>query len=292
MPSSAFSRQHDLNIRKQPLVASPRNHSSRITHLPDINNQTTNGDVPIRERYVLQREKSFLRFPEPAAEQSVNSSADVSRESTRAGGTRPFAMPYVSDLNLRADNEENSAYHLLNNSFNASMPTSRQRATFQPISLRQQFALPSKPKATTQTRRSASLRNPSQYSNISEEETTGSPINPHDAVAPMENRPLTGSSSSRRVHRSYISHFNTSKAPSNGHSTVPEPPDHSVKSTLYETSRESFEHPLKILSSSYLTNMHQAPAKKSTVDGSVRSSRTNSTRRSREFQVTSNTVIV
>lgn len=310
--SSSSSRpqqaMQELHIRKHHLVSSPRIHSSRITHLPDILNQSfPNSENPIKEKYVLQREKPILRFPEPAAEQSLNSSAEISRESTRAGGVRPTMMTHSNDSSYRFDSEEFGGISaLLNNSFISSIPTSRTRPSLNNLSLRQQFISTAKAKPPVLSnpgpvRRSSSMKQPVARMHSADEETLANQAH-QEATSTLENRPQTGLRSSRRSNRNYVLHFN-SKVPFNGNpilesnelTQTQQQQQPTLKSSVYDASQDRLQNPLKILRPSYLSSLNSASVyetgKKHT-EGSVRSSRTNSTRRSHDFQVTSNTIIV
>ena len=308
--SSSSSRpqqpMQELNIRKHHLVSSPRIHSSRITHLPDILNQSfSSGENPIKEKYVLQREKPILRFPEPAAEQSLNSSAEISRESTRAGGVRPTMMTHSNDSSFRFDSEEFGGISaLLNNSFISSIPTSRTRPSLNNLSLRQQFLSTTKAKPPVLSnpgpvRRSTSMKQPVARMHSADEETLAN----QEPTPTLENRPQTGLRPNRRSNRNYVLHFN-SKVPFNGNpilesneltQTQQQQQQPTLKSSVYDSSQDRAQNPLKILRPSYLSSLNSTSVyetgKKHT-EGSVRSSRTNSTRRSYDYQVTSNTIIV
>ncbi|CAF5205339.1 unnamed protein product, partial [Rotaria magnacalcarata] len=86
---SPLSRQQlagqELNIKKQLLFPSPRGHSSRITHLPDILSQSAQMETSVHEKYAFQGEKDSSRLLESTFEIPINSSTEISRESTRAG---------------------------------------------------------------------------------------------------------------------------------------------------------------------------------------------------------------
>ena len=297
----------ELNIRKHHLVSSPRIHSSRFTHLPDILNQSLPSENPIREKYVLQREKPLLRFPEPAAEQSLNSSAEISRESTRAGGMRALVVPNSNESLLRFDPDELGGIStLLHNTFISSIPSGRPRPSLQNLSLRQQFISATKAKPAnllnpSAVRRSISMKQPVTRMHSAEEEMLSGQAH-QEPMSTLENRPQTGIRASRRSNRNYVLHFNP-KAPFNGNS-IPESSEvtqaqqqHNpvLKSSVYDSSQDRLQNPLKILRPSYLSSLNNGPTHetgKKQAEGSVRSSRTNSTRRSYEFQVTSNTIIV
>ena len=283
LPYRPLSRQqpvaHELHIRKQQLIPSPRAQSSRITHLPDILNQSFPTDNPPQEKYHLQREKSFLQFPEPASELPINSSAEISRESTRAGGVRP-TLDYSDPINP-----------LLNSSSFSSSLTSRQRPTLRTISLRHQFTSPLKTKSinlsSTQTnRRSASLKHPNNR-NSSVDDDQDEIVN-HHLLSTFDHRPVTGTNYSKHVKRNYIIHFN-SKGPFNGNST-----HEAGKTNLQEISQERFQNVLKISRPPYIQNSHPDSVLQNAppLNGSIRSSRTTSGRGSNDYQLPSNTIFV
>lgn len=278
LPYRPLSRQqpvgNELNIRKQQLIPSPRAHSSRITHLPDILNQSSPGETPLQEKYHLQREKSFLQFPEPANELPINSSAEISRESTRAGGIRP-TTDYSEPMNS-----------LLNSSSFSSTLTSRHRPTLRTISLRHQFTTPLKTKPINfspnqVSRRSASLKHPNiRNSSVDDDQDDIPHHHHHHLLTTFDTRPMTGMNSSKHLKRNYIIHFN-SKSPFNGNST-------------HETSQERFENVLKISRPPYVQNSHPDSVLQNAppLNGSIRSSRTTSGRGSNDYQLPSNTVFV
>jgi len=309
-PYRPLSRQqpveHELNIRKQQLMPSPRAHTSRITHLPDILNQTLPNDTSsAHERLVIQREKTFYQFPESAAaENPINSSTEISRESTRAGGIRPI-------VNLADSVEPNdfTANSFLNSSSISSSTASRQRSNLRSISLRQQFMSPIRSKqintqtttttTTTSSRRSASLKNAIVRNHSVDE-------NPHDpSNQNFENRPMTGLSPTKHSKRNYIIHFN-SKSPFNGNTAFDayDSARHiSTKTSFHETSPERFQNLLKVVRPPYITNLHsshQDPSLPSTTtvtakshfNGSIRSSHTTSEHTAHDYHVATNTIFV
>lgn len=297
-PYRPLSRQqtvgHELNIKKQQLIPSPRIHSSRITHLPDILNQSLPMENSVHERYILQREKTIFQFPEPAMEVPINSSAEISRESTRTGGIRPSAAQDYYDKNN--DNELNTLHN--SNSISSSL-TSRQRPTLRTISLRQQFTSPIKTKTTnyqtiTNPRRSASLKH-SIVRNHSMNDDDHDEIHNQNLLSNYENRPMTGISSSKHLKRNYIIHFNP-KNPFNGNTTIDtaEINRHHNKSNFHENSQERFQNLLKIVRPPYITNIHSSHHDQTTnpINGSIRSSRTNSGHGSHEYHIASNTIFV
>lgn len=283
LPYRPLSRQqpvgNELNIRKHQLIPSPRAHSSRITHLPDILNQTLPGENLPQDKYHLQREKTFLHFPEPASEIPINSSAEISRESTRAGGVRPTA-DYSDPMNP-----------LLNSSSFSSSLTSRHRPTLRTISLRHQFTSPLKSKpinfsSTQPNRRSASLKNPNMRNSSVDDDQDELPN--HHLLSTFDNRPMTGANSSKHLKRNYIIHFN-SKYPFNGSST-----HENNKTNLHDTSPERFQNVLKIGRPPYIHNSHPDSVLQNAppLNGSIRSSRTTSGRGSNDYQLPSNTIFV
>lgn len=281
LPYRPISRQqpvtHELNIRKQQLVPSPRAHSSRIGHLPDILNQTLPTDHhSSQDKYHLQREKSFFQFPEPASELPLNSSAEISRESTRVGGSRPPMTDYADSTNP-----------LLNSSSLSSSIASRQRSNFRTISLRQQFTSPLRSKPINFTpnqinRRSASLKQANiRNSSVDDDQEEI----PHHLLSTFDHRPTTGTNSSKPLKRNYIIHFN-SKTPSNG--------NESQKSHSRENSQERFQNVLKIGRPPYIHPLHSDSSLQPAppLNGSIRSSRTTSGRGSNDYQLPSNTIYV
>lgn len=292
-PYRPLSRQqhigHELNIRKQQLIPSPRAHTSRITHLPDILNQTLPHDT-----LVPQREKTFYQFPEPANENPINSSAEISRESTRAGGIRPTVNTTES-----FDQNDFTTNSFLNSSSITSSTTSRQRSNLRSISLRQQFISPIRLKQTntqtvTNSRRSASFKN-TILRNHSLDENQNDLSNQN-----FENRPMTGISPSRHSKRNYIIHFN-SKNPFNGNATIDtydSARQSSIKTNFHETSQENFQNLLKIVRPPYITNLHSSQHEHSLqtttnhMNGSVRSSQTASEHTAHDYRVATNTIFV
>ncbi|CAF4373197.1 unnamed protein product, partial [Rotaria sp. Silwood2] len=309
-PYRPSSRQQpvgqELNIKKQLLFPSPRAHSSRITHLPDILNQSLPNETSIHEKYVLQREKGPLRFPEPAIEIPINSSAEMSRESTRAGGIRSSALQDYYDPNNKFEIVDGGGNSFLNSSSMSSSSPSRQR-TLRTISLRHQFNSPIKLKTTTisnnqqiitNPRRSASLRHlTTRFHSVDDDHDE---IQNNGLLSTLENRPMTGLSSSKQSKHNYIIHFN-SRNPSNGHTAMDsnEKTRHLIKSNSHDTSQERFQNVLKIVRPPYIASINssnhdfklQANMNNNT-NGSIRSSRTNSGRGSHEFHIASNTIIV
>jgi hypothetical protein len=287
---------HELNIRKQQLIPSSRLHSSRTTHLPDIVNQPLLTENSNPEKYVLYREKSFFQFPEPTAEITISSSTEISRESTRAGGIRPTAVPDYYDQN------DNSVINtLLNSSSISSSFTNRQRPSLRTISLRQQFTMPLKAKPinfsninqTINSRRSATLKH-----TVTRNQSVDDDQDDHHVLSTLENRPVTGiSNSSKQLKRNYVIHFN-SKNPFNGNPTI-DPNEinrYSRKSHLHESSPERFQNVLKIVRPPYITSLnnthpdsllHQA-----TTTNHMNGSRSSRTTSRHEYHVTSNTIFV
>ncbi|CAF0976802.1 unnamed protein product [Rotaria sp. Silwood1] len=309
-PYRPSSRQQpigqELNIKKQLLFPSPRAHSSRITHFPDILNQSLPIETSIHEKYVFQREKGQLRLPEPATEIPINSSSEISRESTRAGGTRSSALHDYYDQNNKLEIGDGGFNSFLNSSSLSSSSTSRQRS-LRTISLRQQFNSPIKLKTSTisnnqqiitNSRRSASLKHLTTRLHLVDDDHDD--IHNNGLSSTFENRPMTGLSSSKHLKHNYIIHFN-SKNSSNGHTTIDsnEKNRHVIKSNFHESPQERFQNVLKIVRPPYVASINssnhdlklQANMNNNT-NGSVRSSRTNSERGSHEFHIASNTIIV
>jgi len=298
---------HELNIKKQLLIPSPRVPSTRLTQLPDILNQTLPTETSMHTKYVLQREKTLFQFPEQTIEIPINSSADISRESTRAGGIRPTAAQdyYEQDnkYEIESDRKNNGSLH----SNSMSSLSNRQRQSLRSISLRQQFASQIKTKPTsftynyqtqiTNPRRSASLKN-SIARNQSLNDDEHDDIQNHSLLT-FENRPTTGVSSSKHLKRNIVIHLNT-KAPSNGNTTIDsnERNRPHIKSNFHETSRERFQNLLNIVRPPYMTNAHishhDSTLQPTTnhMNGSIKSSRNNSARPSQEFNMSSNTIYV
>lgn len=283
IPYRPLSRQqqpvgHELNIRKQQLIPSPRAHSSRIAHLPDILNQSLPSDHLSQDKYHLQREKSFFQFPEPASEVPMNSSTEISRESTRAGGSRPMA-DYADPTNP-----------LLNSSSLSSSLASRQRSNFRTISLRQQFTSPLRTKPINFTpnqitRRSASLKQANIRNSSIDDDQDDIQNHQHHLLSTFDHRPTIGNNPSKHLKRNYIIHFN-SKTPSNG--------NESQKSNSHENSQERFQNVLKISRPPYIHNSHPDSSLQTAppLNGSIRSSRTTSGRGSNDYQLPSNTIFV
>ena len=307
-PYRPLSRQqpigHELSIKKQVLFPSPRIHSSRITHLPDILNQSLSIENSVHEKYVLPREKTSTRFPEPAAEIPINSSAEISRESTRAGGIRSSA---VHDSNHKLETGDGGMNSLLNSNSLSSSLTSRQRP-LRTISLRQQFNSPivntrispiaNNQQIITNPRRSASFKYPTSRLHSADDDQEE--ILNHESIPISDNRPTTGVSTSRQIRNNYLIHFN-SKNSSNGHLTLNtnEKYRYLIKSNFHESSRERFHNILKIVPPPYMANINGTnndstlQTAMNSTNGSVRSSRTNSGNRgSHEFHIATNTIFV
>jgi hypothetical protein len=236
----------------------------------------------------------------------MNSSAEISRESTRAGGIRPSAIHDYNDQHVKLDMGDSSMNTLLNSSSMNSSFTSRQRPPLRTISLRQQFMSPIKTRSTsisnnhqtiTNPRRSASLKH--KISRIHSIDDDHDDIHTNGLLSTYENRPMTGISSSKQLKRNFITHFN-SKNPSNGNTPVDsyEINHHSNKSNSHEASQERFQNALKVVRPPYISSIsgtHYDPAVHTTTNhtnGSIRSSRTNSGQKSHEYHNTSNTVYV
>jgi hypothetical protein len=309
-PYRPLSRQqpigHELNIKKQQIIPSPRVQSSRIAHLPDILNQTLPTETSIHEKYVLQRERPLLRIPEPAVEVPINSSAEMSRESARAGGLRSSAVHDYNDHNSKFDLGDSGNSALLNSSSMSSSLTNRQRPPLRTISLRQQFMSPLKTKSTsisnnhqilTNTRRSVSLKQTIPHIHSIDDDHDD--IHTNGLLSTYENRPMTGVTSSKQLRRNYIIHFN-SKSPYNGNTPIDsnETNRHINKSSFHEPSEERFQNVLKVVRPPYISSIsgthHDSTLHQTTnhTNGSIRSSRTNSGHQSHEYHLTSNTIYV
>jgi len=296
----SLSRQqpvgHELNIRKQQLIPSPRAHSSRITHFPDILNQTMPIESSIHERYILQREKTLFEFPEPEVDIHINSYNELSRESTRAGGIRPSAAQDFYEQNNKYEIGDNGMNKLLNSSSISSSLTSRQRPSLRTISLRQQFHSPIKTKSTSFSSNYQTIPNPRRSASLKHTITRNHSIeDDHDEIHnhSYENRPMTGITSSKHIKRNYVIHFN-SKNPFNGNTTI-DSNETNRKSNFHETSQERFQNLLKIVRPPYITNTHTSNHDSTLqpttnhLNGSVRSSRTHS---GHDYHRTSNTIFV
>jgi len=311
-PYRPVSRQqpigHELNIKKQQLIPSPRIHSSRITQLPDILNHSLPIETPIHEKYILQREKTLFQFPEPVVEIPLNSSTEISRESTRAGGIRPSAVQdYYYDQNNKCEIGDNGINTFVNSSSMSSSLTNRQRPFPRTISLRQQFTSPIKSKPTNFTNNCQPIINPRRSASLKHSITRNQLIdddhneihNNHGLLSTYENRPMTGITSSKHLKRNYIIHFN-SKNSYNGNTTIDsnETNRNYMKSNFHDSSQERFHNLLKVVRPPYATSIQNAhhdstlPSATNHINGSIRSSHTNSGHGSHEFPIRSNTIFV
>jgi hypothetical protein len=228
----------ELNIKKQQLLISPRVHSSRMTHLPDILNQSLPIELPSTEnsngKYILQREKPFIRLPKPIMEIPAARFMDISSEDINQ--SMPHPSP-VEDSHIQTHGSECSETNngmLLHN--NPSM--NRHRPTLRTISLRQQFLSPGKLKTITvtpttnntyhqqlntsllNTRRSYSLNhsNSLNYSISQMHDDNDERYSDNEPLVTTENRPITSTRSVKQLTRSDANHFN-SKNPFGGNTT-------------------------------------------------------------------------
>ncbi|CAF3493061.1 unnamed protein product [Rotaria socialis] len=308
---SPLSRQQlagqELNIKKQLLFPSPRGHSSRITHLPDILSQSGQMETSVHEKYVFQGEKDSSRLPESTFEIPINSSTEISRESTRAGGIRSSALQDYHDQNNKLDAGDSAMNSVFINGSLSSSLTSRQRP-LRTISLRQQFNSPTRSKPSTTTnnnlqivtnpRRSASLKHTAARMNSIDDDHEELPNNGLASIG--ESRPTTGMNSSKPLKADYIIHFN-SKNPSNGQTTMDsiDRNRYTVKSNFYESSQERFHNVLKVVRPPYIATITNSnnesklqTTMNNTTNGSVRSSHTNSGHEAHDYHITSNTIFV
>lgn len=279
-PYSTLSRQ-DISSKKVTYNGSPRIQSSRVTHLPEIITQSTSNETPIKERYVLQREKPILRLPDT----NGDSSGDVSRESTRQ--TIQRASNSIESL-ARFDYDESTSLNTLaNNSYLHSSSTSRQRVPLSTISLRHHFFLSPKPKPVN-PRRSVSLKSTTNRLNSTEDDESPIP-NQHEPLILSEIRPMTGMNNSRKTNRNYMIHFNGRMTHGNNESNEVHSSGFKARTNSIDSSQDRF------LRSSYMSALNSLPngeSNKKSQEGSLKSARTSSTRRSNEFHLTSNTIIV
>jgi hypothetical protein len=275
-----------------------------MTHLPDILTQPLPVETSIYEKYILQREKPLLRIPEPATEIRINSSGEVSHESTRAAGIRPLlAVQYYNDQNYKSESVDSNITSPLSKSSTSSSLTNRQRPSLRTISLRQQFTSPIRSRTEgnpniqqiiTNPRRSTSLK-PSttrMYSNVDDLDE----INNNALLSAFGHRPMTDLSSSKQLKRNYVIHFD-SRNPFNGYTAI-DTNHHSSKSNIHESPQERFRSVYKIVPSPYVTNIngskHDSGLQTAihSASGSIHSSRTNSGHGSSDYHSIPNTVLV
>ncbi|UJR21292.1 hypothetical protein I4U23_024384 [Adineta vaga] len=296
IPNPSHRRQESFaqesNIKKQQIITSPYSYSSRLTHLPDL---LTQASLPVEtslpERHILQRERPLLSIPEPVAEMPINSSTDVSRESTRSGGIRPSAIQIFNDQHDELTTSDGGLRTSFSNSSISSLSMNRQRSSLRTISLRQQFASPTRLKTSTSQkmlvnpRRSSSLNYNTSRTQSSRNDLDE--INETLLLSAFGHRPMTDLNSSKR---NYIVHFD-SKRSGNGFIS---PTSSSSTTTLITDANERnheaksttpLQSALKLVRSPYSSTMTNS-------NDRIRSSHTNNEHVPTDFYSVSNTIYV
>jgi hypothetical protein len=315
----------ELSIKKQQIFNSPRVHSSRSAHLPDILNQSLPIEPSSNEnsngKYVLQREKHLLRLPKPASDTPVYSSLDISSDNTRHDNNHSSSIKDSHNHTYEPEPIESSTGMLLHVSSSiSSSSTHRQRPSLRTISLRQQFISPIKLKTTNVTpittinqqqqinnsvlnaRRSASLKHSTLRMHNDNDD-----LHPNKPLLAFENRPMTGTGSVKKLKRSDIIHVN-SKTPlvANTANDFHETSRHSHKTHPYESHPERFQNLLTIVRPPYATNSGVSSNIPSVLSndssipttnhipttGTIRSTRGTSARGTLDYHPTLNTITI
>jgi hypothetical protein len=304
----------ELSIKKQQILSSPRAHSSRITHLPDILNQSLPIEPSLNEnyngKYTLQREKPLTRLPKPIIDIPIASSIYISSEETHNGIARSSPTQDSHSQTQEFELGESSNGILIHGSPSISTTSiNRQRPSLRTISLRQQFITPFKLKTTgissttnnnqnqpinnslLSTRRSTSLKQTTPRIHDDNDDLNSN----NGILSTLENRPMTSTRSIKQLKRSDVIHFNSKNLVND-----------SNRSNLPEPTPERFQNLLTIVRPPYATgngtssNLSSVTQNDSTVqatnhnhtNGNFRSARSTSARGSFGFHMTSNTVIV
>jgi hypothetical protein len=283
-------KQHrqDSTIHKQTSIS-----SSNTKPLPVIANS-------MREKYTLQRDKPFLRFPEPACEQLMNSSTDISRDSTRASDVQSLATRLSINESSASYDTDGTAHGLL-----SSMPiSSQQRLPRRTISLRQQFVSPRKSKATdsnhsSQVHRSRSMKPMTARMPSTNDDNLCLPEQ-HELIFTEDSQSTMGSNSFQRTNRNYINHFDM-KTSLNRYGTVESQrtPDHYRSKSIYtKATSDDTANSSRMYLSTGLINTPQDSAmyqinRQAPIDRHVRLlGDTGGARQMYEYQIASNTIIV
>ncbi len=316
-PNSSIA--HELSIKKQQLLTSPRVHSSRMTHLPDILNQSLPIESSSNEhsngKYSLQREKPLIRLQKPAIEIPTALTIDTLSEDIRNRIARSSPAQDSHIQTHESELGEGSNVMLLHSTQSTSSTSiNRQRPSLRTISLRQQFIAPIKLKTTNSS--STKNNNYNQQMNNSvlnshqsaslKQSTSRIPNGNDDrnstngSLLTTENRVMTGNRSLKQLKRSDVIHFNSKT------SLGVNPTNDSNKSNLYEPKQERFQNLLTIVRPPYATgngnssNISSFAPNDSTIQtinhnhrtGSYHSTRSTSARGSFGFHTTTNTVFV
>lgn len=221
----------ELNIKKQQL-ASPRVHSSRMTHLPDILNHSLPVELTSNEKYTLQREKPLQRLPKPIIE--IPSALPTNTFSEEIHNHNHDSSPILDSHNQTHESEykENNPNLVSHGSPTISQTSiNRQRPSLRMISLRQQFISPVKLKSTNSnhqplqqqvnnslvnTRRSAVLKPSSLRMH---DDRDDSHPNYGSAITTIDhNRSMISARPIKQIKRSDAIYYN-SKNPSGGNTT-------------------------------------------------------------------------
>ena len=301
-----------MSIKKQQLLASPRPHSSRLTHLPEILNQSLPVESTSNEKHLLQREKSFVRLPKSIIEIPSVLSADLSPEDTHQSisHSSPLADSHISTHESECGENINGV-SIHSSSSVSQTSVNRPRPSLRTISLRQQFISSVKSKPTgissvmntnhhyqqLNTRRSASLKQASLP--IPNENDDARPNNGISSI--MENnRSILSNRSAKQLKRSDVIHFN-SKNPLGGNAM-----NDSTRTHVHEPTPERFQNLLTVVRPPYGNGNGFSPTitsitpSDSTIQsihhhhsmGNYRSTRVASARESFGYHPTSNTIIV
>lgn len=321
--SQPLSRQanhqtaQELSIKKQHLLVSPRLHSSRITYLPDILNQSLSNEPLSNEplsnentngKYFLQREKHLSRVPKPVIDVPFSPLTDNSYEDTHNGHAHPSPVQDFHNQNHEYESAESSMGAIVHGTPSiSSITTNRQRPSLRTISLRQQFISPMKLKTTNisstinhnqqllNTCRSASLKQSALRAPNDNNDDL------HSIKASLstttETRPMTTARSIKQLKRSDVIHIN-SKTLFGGNQT-----NDLNKSHTHDQTQERFQNLLTIVRPPYAisngtsSNISSLTPNDSTVQPinpttNYRLARCRSARPILAFHTTSNTVIV
>ncbi|CAF0724262.1 unnamed protein product [Adineta ricciae] len=258
-PNSFYYRQPEIppgsNVEKQPVITSPRAYSSsRLTLLPDIvNHPSLPSEVSLPDaKHILHREKPLFHIPEPAIEIPMSCSTEVSRESARLGSVHPSVSQVFNEQNGKVEANDRGLRTSFSNSSLSSLYMNRQRPSLRTISLRQQFASPTRlrPSPSQQmpmnTRRSTSLNHTTARTQSSNND--GEEVNDAVLLSAFGHRPMTSLSSAKELKRNYIVHFD-SKRSMNGYTS---PSSSTLLTDMSETSPATrVQSALKLVRSPY-----------------------------------------
>ncbi|UJR28155.1 hypothetical protein I4U23_009409 [Adineta vaga] len=306
--------------KKEQLLTKSRIQQSHILNLPDIISQILPNETSSYENYILKREKPVNRLLKPSITVANNLAFEVSSEATRTSNGRSSPIYDSSIGSHKSDSGDSDNGQIpTGNASISSTRTNQKRPTLQTISLRQQFASPTKLKSTDitsfnntnhqQSQMSRSMPN-TQRSNSLKISSTRIIDNNDDhyhhhsneSSIPLEKLSTSSSNESNtQSRRSYIVHYNTKKPL--GGSTINYPSEsirYSKKSHSNEPTDGNFRNVLTIVRPAYGLGT-SAPLNKSTLVSNAstisttedaRSLRNPSMRVPLEFNMTSNTITV